>query len=74
MGDSLDLPGMRLEVLVTPGHTIESISILVFDLLKEIATTVVAFAVNEAAAKTKNAIRIIAQWTCEEQLERQEKV
>lgn len=33
-GDSLDFPGMRLEVLETPGHTIESISILVFDLLK----------------------------------------
>ncbi|MBT9329676.1 MBL fold metallo-hydrolase [Paracidobacterium acidisoli] len=30
-GDSLDFPGMRLEVMETPGHTIESISILVFD-------------------------------------------
>jgi rhodanese-related sulfurtransferase/glyoxylase-like metal-dependent hydrolase (beta-lactamase superfamily II) len=31
-GDLLDFPGMRLQVLETPGHTIESISILVFDL------------------------------------------
>lgn len=30
-GDTLDFPGMRLRVLETPGHTIESISILVFD-------------------------------------------
>ncbi len=36
-GDRLDFPGMRLEVLETPGHTIESISILVFDLLKDSA-------------------------------------
>src|SRR5277367_1734664 len=34
-GDSLEFPGMRLEVLETPGHTIESISILVFDLKKD---------------------------------------
>ncbi len=33
-GDELDFPGMRLEVLETPGHTIESISILVFDKTK----------------------------------------
>ena len=33
-GDTLEFPGMRLEVLETPGHTIESISILVFDLAK----------------------------------------
>ena len=33
-GDTLDFPGMRLQVLETPGHTIESISILVFDLAK----------------------------------------
>jgi hydroxyacylglutathione hydrolase len=31
-GDTLDFPGMRLQVLHTPGHTIESISILAFDL------------------------------------------
>src|SRR3982750_4069404 len=31
-GDRLEFPGMRLVVLETPGHTIESISILVFDL------------------------------------------
>jgi hydroxyacylglutathione hydrolase len=31
-GDSLDLGRVRLTVLETPGHTIESISILVFDL------------------------------------------
>lgn len=30
-GDSLDFPGLRLQVLETPGHTIESISILAFD-------------------------------------------
>jgi hydroxyacylglutathione hydrolase len=30
-GDVLDFPGLRLEVLETPGHTIESISILVYD-------------------------------------------
>ena len=34
-GDALDLPGLRLQVLETPGHTIESISILVFDLRKD---------------------------------------
>jgi hydroxyacylglutathione hydrolase len=34
-GDTLELPGLRLEVLETPGHTIESISILVFDLQKD---------------------------------------
>jgi hydroxyacylglutathione hydrolase len=34
-GDSLDFPGMRLQVLETPGHTIESISILVFDLQQD---------------------------------------
>jgi hydroxyacylglutathione hydrolase len=30
-GDSLDFPGLRIQVLETPGHTIESISLLVFD-------------------------------------------
>ena len=30
-GDTLDFPDLRLQVLETPGHTIESISILVFD-------------------------------------------
>jgi len=34
-GDQLYFPGMRLEILETPGHTIESISILVFDLQKD---------------------------------------
>ena len=33
-GDTLEFPGMRLQVLETPGHTIESISILVFDLAR----------------------------------------
>jgi hydroxyacylglutathione hydrolase len=33
-GDTLEFPGLRLRVLETPGHTIESISILVFDLAK----------------------------------------
>src|SRR5579863_5717100 len=33
-GDTLDFPGLKLQVLETPGHTIESISILVFDLAK----------------------------------------
>jgi hydroxyacylglutathione hydrolase len=32
--DTLEFPGLRLEVLETPGHTIESISILIFDLKK----------------------------------------
>lgn len=36
-GDTLAFPGMRLQVLETPGHTIESISILVFDLQKDTA-------------------------------------
>ncbi len=36
-GDTLDFPGLRLQVLETPGHTIESISILVFDLQKDSA-------------------------------------
>ena len=38
-GDTLDFPGLRLEVLETPGHTIESISILVFDLAKRLRKT-----------------------------------
>jgi rhodanese-related sulfurtransferase/glyoxylase-like metal-dependent hydrolase (beta-lactamase superfamily II) len=33
--DSLEFPGMRVQVLETPGHTIESISLLVFDLKKD---------------------------------------
>src|SRR5579863_9159635 len=33
-GDTLEFQGLRLEILETPGHTIESISILVFDLQK----------------------------------------
>ncbi|HXE06849.1 MAG TPA: MBL fold metallo-hydrolase [Acidobacteriaceae bacterium] len=33
-GDALEFPGMRLQVLETPGHTIESISLLVFDRAK----------------------------------------
>jgi len=33
--DTLESPGLRLQVLETPGHTIESISILVFDLQKD---------------------------------------
>jgi len=34
-GDTLEFPGLRLQMLETPGHTIESISILVFDLQKD---------------------------------------
>ncbi len=34
-GDALEFPGLRLTVLETPGHTIESISILVFDRSKD---------------------------------------
>src|SRR4051812_11184906 len=34
-GDALEFPGLRLQVLETPGHTIESISILLFDLKKD---------------------------------------
>jgi rhodanese-related sulfurtransferase/glyoxylase-like metal-dependent hydrolase (beta-lactamase superfamily II) len=37
-GEALEFPGLRLEVLETPGHTIESISILVFDRAKDPAT------------------------------------
>jgi hydroxyacylglutathione hydrolase len=33
-GDTLEFPGLRLQILETPGHTIESISILVFDFEK----------------------------------------
>src|SRR5580700_6700821 len=33
-GDTLEFPGLRVQVLETPGHTIESISILGFDLRK----------------------------------------
>jgi hydroxyacylglutathione hydrolase len=36
-GDTLDFPGLRLQILETPGHTIESISILVFDPRKDSA-------------------------------------
>jgi rhodanese-related sulfurtransferase len=32
---TLDFPGLRLQVLETPGHTIESISILVYDLERD---------------------------------------
>jgi rhodanese-related sulfurtransferase/glyoxylase-like metal-dependent hydrolase (beta-lactamase superfamily II) len=35
--DTLEFPGLRLEVFHTPGHTIESISILVYDLAKDSA-------------------------------------
>src|ERR1700689_4752791 len=34
-GDTMDFPGLRVQVLETPGHTIEAISILVFDLEKD---------------------------------------
>ncbi len=34
-GDALEFPGLRVQVLETPGHTIESISLLVFDLQKD---------------------------------------
>ncbi|MGC2620180.1 MAG: MBL fold metallo-hydrolase [Acidobacteriaceae bacterium] len=34
-GDALALPGLRIEVLETPGHTIESISLLVFDVARD---------------------------------------
>src|SRR5579871_4315011 len=34
-GDTMEFPGMRIQVLETPGHTIESISLLVFDLKKD---------------------------------------
>jgi hydroxyacylglutathione hydrolase len=34
-GDTLEFGAVRLQILETPGHTIESISILVFDLLKD---------------------------------------
>ena len=33
--DALAFPGLRIEVLATPGHTIESISLLVFDLSRD---------------------------------------
>ncbi len=36
-GDTLNFPGVRLQILETPGHTIESISILVFDLEQDAA-------------------------------------
>src|ERR1700726_4985265 len=36
-GEPLDFPTLRVQVLETPGHTIESISILVFDLEKDAA-------------------------------------
>src|SRR5947208_6540286 len=36
-GATLEFPGLRLQVLETPGHTIESISILAFDLKKDSA-------------------------------------
>ena len=37
-GDTLEFSGLRLQVLETPGHTIESISILIYDLEKSPAT------------------------------------
>src|SRR5215475_13700770 len=46
-GDTLEFPGLRLQVLTTPGHTIESISILVFD-LKNDATKPAAVLTGDA--------------------------
>ncbi|HEX4068370.1 MAG TPA: MBL fold metallo-hydrolase [Acidobacteriaceae bacterium] len=37
-GDAMEFPGLRLQVVETPGHTIESISILVFDRKKSETT------------------------------------
>lgn len=37
-GDSLSFPGMRIQVLETPGHTIESISLLVYDRARDAAS------------------------------------
>jgi hydroxyacylglutathione hydrolase len=34
-GETLEFPGLRVQVLETPGHTIKSITILVFDLEKD---------------------------------------
>lgn len=34
-GDALSFPGLKIQVLETPGHTIESISLLVFDLARD---------------------------------------
>jgi rhodanese-related sulfurtransferase/glyoxylase-like metal-dependent hydrolase (beta-lactamase superfamily II) len=34
-GDTIEFPGLLLKILETPGHTIESISILVYDLNKD---------------------------------------
>ena len=34
-GDTLEFPGLRIQVLETPGNTIESISVLIFDLQKD---------------------------------------
>jgi hydroxyacylglutathione hydrolase len=34
-GDALTFPGLRIQVLETPGHTIESMSLLVFDLARD---------------------------------------
>jgi hydroxyacylglutathione hydrolase len=34
-GDTFEFPGLRLMILETPGHTMESISILIFDLQKD---------------------------------------
>jgi rhodanese-related sulfurtransferase len=39
-GEALEFSALRLQVLATPGHTIESISILVFDLEKDAAKPV----------------------------------
>jgi hydroxyacylglutathione hydrolase len=34
-GDSVELPELRIQVLETPGHTIESVSLVVFDLNRD---------------------------------------
>src|ERR1700721_2149204 len=49
-GATLEFPGLRLQVLETPGHTSESASILVFDLLKD--------AINPAAVLTGDTLFI----------------
>jgi hypothetical protein len=50
MGDS-SFPGLRLQVLETPGHTIESISILIFNLKQDPVRPFAARRVHESRMK-----------------------
>jgi glyoxylase-like metal-dependent hydrolase (beta-lactamase superfamily II) len=64
-GDTLEFPGLRLKVLETPGHTIESISILVFDLQKDLESRTLCSPVTLCLSETSAVpdLRASLGWT-----------